>query len=272
MGKIIVVANAQPRSGKTTTAASLGRILQARGIACAVLDWTPAGDLATYWGVAPLPPQPGPKDAPPLWEPPRNEAEAPDIVQVGRHEAVLVMPPGNLAMLEWQLQHTRDLAPRWHRWLRTTADRWAVTVIDTGSALGPLTAAALAVADGVIVPTMVDHAALPLLAATLMAVQARRDRRPLTILGVGILGYDPRDPVHVKQQTILTTWCAAHRVPLLPGTVYRNGRLRAAPYADDRPPFAQMRDPGGGGYARWAEHLLDWVGERPQAGKTGSSG
>jgi chromosome partitioning protein len=180
VGAILAVANQKGGVGKTTTATSLAHGLALAGRKVLLLDLDPQANATSGLGLDPV-------------------AESPVFDGPGLADGIVESPWRDV----WAVPAGHDLQARSDRGLPRGNElrdglavmgdgRFDAVLMDCPPSLGPLTQAALAAADGVLVPIQCEYYPLEGLVQLLRAVRAAGEtNRGLAVAGILLTMYDP---------------------------------------------------------------------------------
>lgn len=248
MARTLAVANQKGGVAKTTTVASLGAALAARGRAVLVVDMDPQGSLTFSLGHDPesmessvhevLVGDTGVEEV--LLDTSEGMSLVPATIDLAGAEALLLMRPG------------REHALR--RALEPVAERFDVILIDCPPSLGVLTLNGLTAADEVIVPLQCEtlaHRGVGQLLRTVTEVQAITNPQ-LTMLGVLPTLYDART---THSRDVLADITDRYGLPVLDPPIPRTVRFAEAS-ASGSSVLSGRKNKGAAAYRELAENLL----------------
>lgn len=250
MARVLAVANQKGGVAKTTTVASLGAALVARGKSVLVVDLDPQASLTFSLGY-----DPDKLDAS-VHEVLIGEIEVDDVlvetgegmsllpatIDLAGAEALLLMRPG------------REHALR--RALTLVAERFDVILIDCPPSLGVLTLNGLTAGDAVMVPLQCEtlaHRGVGQLLRTVEEVQSITNPS-LTMLGVLPTLYDART-THSKD--VLADVSDRYGIPVLTPPIPRTVRFAEAS-ASGASVLAGRKNKGAEAYRRLADNLVEY--------------
>lgn len=248
MARTLAVANQKGGVAKTTTVASLGAALAARGRAVLVVDMDPQGSLTFSLGHDPesmessvhevLVGDTGVEEV--LLDTSEGMSLVPATIDLAGAEALLLMRPG------------REHALR--RALEPVAERFDVILIDCPPSLGVLTLNGLTAADEVIVPLQCEtlaHRGVGQLLRTVTEVQAITNPQ-LTMLGVLPTLYDART---THSRDVLADITDRYGLSVLDPPIPRTVRFAEAS-ASGASVLSSRKNKGSAAYQELAENLL----------------
>ncbi|HST55613.1 MAG TPA: ParA family protein [Solirubrobacteraceae bacterium] len=188
MGKIYAIANQKGGVGKTTTAVNVAACIAEAGYETLLVDVDPQANATVGLGVSRA-------TRPGLYEALTGEVVAAEALTATSIPGLQVLPAGpGLAGANVELPRLEGSELRLREILGPLRERFEYILLDCPPSLGPLTVAALAAADRVIVPVQTEYFALEGLAGLLDTLALiRRDLNPnLTVAGMLLTMHDGR--------------------------------------------------------------------------------
>ncbi len=186
MGRVLALANQKGGVGKTTSAVNLAACLAGAGARTLVVDLDPQANATSGLGER------------------ANGASSSDLLAgaPARESALATRFPNldlvparpDLAAAAGRLGEREDAVHSFSETLAAARERWSFVFVDCPPSLGPLTIAALAAADAVLVPIQCEYYALEgatQLVETIERIRARLNRR-LVVAGIILTMADGR--------------------------------------------------------------------------------
>jgi len=188
VGTVYAIANQKGGVGKTTTAVNAAACVAEADYETLLIDMDPQCNATVGLGLA--------KDLDPtIYEVLMGDATLAEAIRACDVERLRVVPASpDLAGATVELPRLADANTRLRTALEPVRDPFAFIFLDCPPSLGPLTVAALAAADRVIVPVQTEYFALEGLAGLLDTVaMIQRELNPrLTIAGMVLTMHDAR--------------------------------------------------------------------------------
>jgi chromosome partitioning protein len=188
VGTVYAVANQKGGVGKTTTAVNVAACIAEAGYETLLVDVDPQANATVGLGISRT-------QAPSLYEVLAGTASAEEALVDTPIAGLKALPAGaNLAGANIELPRIERYEWRLRECLEPVKESFRYILLDCPPSLGPLTVAALAAADRVIVPVQTEYLALEGLAGLLETLElVRRELNPsLTVAGMLLTMHDSR--------------------------------------------------------------------------------